>query len=293
MEENSKAIVPAIVRPIATPAHIAEAHAEVTELITKALKDGEDYGIIPGTKRPTLLKPGAERLTIAFGAHAEFEILEQEIDHDRPNAYLKRSWRWGEKRGEKIWTEEPGTSQGIYRYVVRCSLVRPGGAVVGQGMGSCSSMESRYIDRPRDVENTILKMAKKRAHVDAVLSMAGLSDRFTQDLEDLPREVDYVPPAEAPSNPGSRAPKQARGDDPGSSGPPPTDEPKDEPKRLSTRAQQRMFFAVTKSLGWDEGFAQQWLMDHADGVQHTAEVEVDRMSKLLDELQALREAAGP
>ena len=33
--------------------------------------------------------------------------------------------------------------------------------------------------------NTILKMAKKRAFVDAILQVASLSEMFTQDLEDL------------------------------------------------------------------------------------------------------------
>ena len=39
---------------------------------------------------------------------------------------------------------------------------------------------------PYSIANTILKMAKKRAYVDAALSVASLSDIFTQDLEDMP-----------------------------------------------------------------------------------------------------------
>src|SRR5690606_23849470 len=62
---------------------------------------------------------------------------------------------------------------------------RESGLVIGSGMGSCSSLESKYISRPRDLENTILKMAKKRAYVDATLSTFGLSDQFTQDVEDM------------------------------------------------------------------------------------------------------------
>lgn len=36
-----------------------------------------------------------------------------------------------------------------------------------------------------DILNTVLKMAKKRAFVDAIITMAGVSDYFTQDLEDM------------------------------------------------------------------------------------------------------------
>src|SRR5690606_22905756 len=42
---------------------------------------------------------------------------------------------------------------------------------------------------PADVANTILKMAKKRAQVDAVITATAASDIFTQDIEDLPEEV--------------------------------------------------------------------------------------------------------
>lgn len=56
---------------------------------------------------------------------------------------------------------------------------------MGTGIGSCSSMESKYLRTPRDFDNTILKMAKKRALVDATLSTLGMSDRFTQDVEDM------------------------------------------------------------------------------------------------------------
>ena len=192
----------ALVRPVATAADVVSAHKAVTALIQEALVDGEDYGLIPGTKRPTLLKPGAERLTIAFGAHAEFEIVQQEVDHDRPVKWSKRSWEWGQKRGEKIWSTVVGESLGLYRYVIRCRLIRPDGRVIGEGMGTCCSLESKYVDRPRETENTILKMAKKRAHVDAVLSMAGLSDRFTQDVEET---VDAVVPASPATVPAGSA----------------------------------------------------------------------------------------
>jgi hypothetical protein len=91
--------------------------------------------------------------------------------------------------------------------------------VLGEGIGECSSNEEKYKWRkaydeewnatpenrrrikfgkykdkqvrtePADVANTILKMAKKRAQVDAVITCTAASDIFTQDIEDLPEEV--------------------------------------------------------------------------------------------------------
>jgi hypothetical protein len=42
---------------------------------------------------------------------------------------------------------------------------------------------------PDDLSNTILKMAKKRAQIDMTLTALGVSDLFTQDIEDLPAEL--------------------------------------------------------------------------------------------------------
>ncbi|HLL52631.1 MAG TPA: hypothetical protein VK447_03735, partial [Myxococcaceae bacterium] len=89
------------------------------------------------------------------------------------------------------WEEERGVSYGLYRYVVRCVLIHiESGSTVGSGVGSASTMEGKYVDRPRESENTVLKMAKKRAFVDCTLSTFGLSDAFTQDLEDHASEAD-------------------------------------------------------------------------------------------------------
>jgi hypothetical protein len=192
-----------LLRPIAAPAEVLQAQEEARALIQQALQPGRDYGVIPGTgDKPTLLKPGSERVLAAFGCYPDPEVLEQEVDHDREVHWQKRKKRWNNKhRGDKTftWVVEDGVSLGLYRYVVRCRLVRrETGEVVGSGIGSCSSMESKYVDRPRDSENTILKMAKKRAQIDATLSTFGLSDQFTQDVEDNPdiyRQEPDPPPA--------------------------------------------------------------------------------------------------
>jgi hypothetical protein len=207
----------ALMRPIARPQEILEIINETAALIRETLTDGVDYGLIPGTekkdskgKKPSkvLLKPGAEKISIAFGCRGEFEIIEKEVDHERafrfPVAWEEapRPWpkkpeadklrdagkgRWRQVNGEFQW-QVPGVgveeTTGIYRYVIRCTLHRHDGTVVGQGVGACSSLESKYRSRPHDVENTVFKMAKKRAHIDAVLSSFGLSGMFTQDVLD-------------------------------------------------------------------------------------------------------------
>lgn len=182
-----------LIRPIAAPAEVLKVQEETRTMLAEILQNGRDYGVIPGTDKPSMLKPGAERTALAFGCmYGDPEIVEREIDHDRVVEYTKRKKVWrnehdGDRRFD--WEESTGISRGLYRYVVRVPVIhRESGQVVGHGIGSCSTMESKYIDRPRDSENTALKMAHKRALIAAALITFGLSDQFTQDTEDMPAE---------------------------------------------------------------------------------------------------------
>lgn len=78
----------------------------------------------------------------------------------------------------------------IKRIILRCEICDAGGRAVADGVGA-RSLEQDYGDL-----NKALKMAEKSAHIDATLRMAGLSEVFTQDLEDMPKG-EPVPPASA------------------------------------------------------------------------------------------------
>ncbi len=179
-----------MLRPVVSPAELIEYQKELSNLITTALVPETDYGTIPGTNKPSLYKAGAERINKAFGVYATYEILSREEDHDRAVKYTKKKkLGWDKEKREILWEFTPGESVGFYSYTVICRLINSAtGQVVGEGIGSCSTMESKYIDRPRDCENVVLKMAQKRALVAATLNTYALSDRFTQDMEDLSPE---------------------------------------------------------------------------------------------------------
>lgn len=192
--------LPTLLRPIAKPPEVLAAQNETRELIAKTLKDGHDYGVIPGTDKPTLLKPGAEHVVLSFGCtFGEPEIVERECDHDRAIHWVKRKKKWNNAfQGDRsyTWDTTEGESIGLYRYVVRVAIVnRATGEIVGYGIGSCSSMEAKYVENPRETENTVLKIARKRAMIDGTLTTFGLSDQFTQDLDDAddtPRQASPV-----------------------------------------------------------------------------------------------------
>lgn len=160
---------------------------QMQAVVRKTLKQGQDFGEVPGTTKPTLLKPGGEKICMLFGLNPEYEFLQSTEDYDKE----------------------------FFSYNIRCTLFKAGNPVA-QGVGSCNSKEKKYryvnvdeipenyigyseqitdkygrdkykINNPDvcSLVNTILKMAKKRAFIDAVLQVASLSEVFTQDIEDM------------------------------------------------------------------------------------------------------------
>jgi len=195
--------------------HDMQAINRFQQIVHKTMIVDLDYGVIPGTQKPTLLKPGAEKIAKLLGLSDQYEILDRAEDWDKP----------------------------LFRYLIKCRLIHlASNAVISEGLGECNSMESKYrwrdakrkcpycgaeaiikgkiqygggwicygkiggcgekwLDGAPEIENqkigrvenediysqvnTILKMAKKRALVDAALSAGRLSDIFTQDVEDM------------------------------------------------------------------------------------------------------------
>ena len=135
------------------------------QLVQSQLKQNHDYGVIPGTPKPTLLKPGAEKILMLMGLRSEFEIVDSTRDFEK----------------------------GFFQYQVRCKLYR-GDTLITEGLGAANTKESRYLKHdPYTIDNTVLKIAKKRALIDAVLLVASLSEVFTQDLEDIDLKGNQLP----------------------------------------------------------------------------------------------------
>lgn len=131
--------------------------ANFQSMVQTNLVKKQDYGVIPGTGKLTLLKPGAEKILMLMGVASEYEIIEKIEDYEK----------------------------GFFAYTIRCTLLK-NDVKITEGLGSCNTKEKRY--RNQDVfmiVNTVLKMAKKRAQVDATLTIASLSNVFTQDIEDM------------------------------------------------------------------------------------------------------------
>lgn len=167
----------------------------IQEVMASLMKDGTHYGTIPGTPKPTLYQPGAELLCLTFRIAAT-------------------------PRVEDLCSDETVR----YRVVMQATS-QVSGELLGEGVGECSSDETKYRwarptcdeewaetpeshrrekwirgkqghfkakqvrTSPADVANTILKMAAKRALIAMTRTVLACSDIFAQDLEDLPEGV--------------------------------------------------------------------------------------------------------
>jgi hypothetical protein len=198
MAENGTAVVEYHGTAVATVDEVLNQTKRIKEIMARVMIENVHYGIIPGVKKPSLWKPGAESLCVAFHIAPTYpQVIEDRFD------------------------------DGV-RYRVKCVGVHQGsGRIVAEGIGSCSSMEEKYkwrrtysnkefdntdparrrIDfywdkdkraeyeikqiraETADEENTLLKMAAKRAMIAMTLNALAASDVFAQDLEDLSKKV--------------------------------------------------------------------------------------------------------
>jgi ribosomal protein S18 acetylase RimI-like enzyme len=99
---------------------------QIQYLMKQVLREGEHYGVIPGTgNKPSLLQSGAEKIAYMFHLVPKYEI--NRTDH-----------------------------QGGHReYEVTCTLTsRDTGEVMGYGVGICSTLESKYRYRSKWVNGS-------------------------------------------------------------------------------------------------------------------------------------------
>jgi hypothetical protein len=205
--------------PSASLDTVLMAYQAKKDFIEKVLRQGVDYGVIPGGNKPALLKPGAEKMVSFFGLSPIFEdVLTVEDwtgkDHDGEPFFYYRQ-RCVLHSGQRVIGSADGSCNSWekkYRYrsservcpkcgkatIIKGKQEYGGGFICFAKKGGCGAkfadndptiigQEVGTIKNPdiAEVVNTILKMAQKRALVASVLISTGASDYFTQDMEDF------------------------------------------------------------------------------------------------------------
>jgi hypothetical protein len=226
------------VGPALTVDQLHERLEFVRRVMRQEMREGTDYGKIPGTgDKPTLLQPGAQKLLMTFGLR---EQVKKEVLREFPGLPQHREYEFTVTvfpSGQEVSNGWDGvgtcsTLERKYRYRKsqrRCpkcghqtiiaenpKFLKPGqvaGWICWKKKGGCGAAfgpkdplisgqpdgDTENPD-PADTWNTVRKMGFKRALVAAAINATNTSDLWTQDLEDKGEAEDTTPaPAAAPS----------------------------------------------------------------------------------------------
>lgn len=157
---------------------LAEKRKLLKEFVKSQMVEGidNDYAVIPGTKKKSLLQPGAEKLNLLFGLRAEYEQVSEKIDFDI----------------------------NFVMYSYKCRIIHiASGKIVAEADAVCNSQEDKYAEEgewsggengtarikkmvPQKIGKLIDRMSamcQKRAFVRATKKAVGASDFFTSDME--------------------------------------------------------------------------------------------------------------
>jgi len=201
----------------------------IVEATKRLMTEGVDFGAIPGSDRPVLLQPGADKLCNLFGLimQYEFEVAEEDFTGERHGGRPFFYYRIRAKayRGEHFMGEGVGSCnawEAKYRWrkaervcpncgvaaIIKGREEYGGGYLCFQRKGGCNAkfpdnapeilkQPVGRVENPdlADVANTVLKMGMKRAKVACTINATSASEFFTQDLDDESQEDDAPPKA--------------------------------------------------------------------------------------------------
>ncbi len=131
--------------------------AKINECIDQIFVEGIHYGSVPGAKKKFIFKAGCEVILSMMGLVARTEVIDKIEDY----------------------------TNGVFSYTCKTWLIDAKGSVRAEGYGVCNSKENKYLKmNPYNIQNILIKLSRKRSICDATLSVASLSNKFSQD-EDL------------------------------------------------------------------------------------------------------------
>jgi len=248
------------VKDAMTPAEVKGQVNLIQEVMEKTMKDGEHYGKIPGCgDKKALLKPGAEKLLLTFRLAPKYEIVHSVETNDlimyRVKCVLEHigtgnfvgsgDGACNSREGKYRWRAENTEKEVPKEYWDN----NRDPSIIGGEQYSTKKLNGKWYimhkvehDNAWDYQNTILKMACKRALVAAVLNVTAASDIFVQDLDDM----DAIPPENNPlgTEPQSEPQRKSQSK--------PAGDGKQKKEGTATPSQVKMIFAKLKAKGISE-----------------------------------------
>jgi hypothetical protein len=169
----------------------------ILEIQKSVMKSGIHFGVIPGTQKPTLLKPGAEKLLTTFQIEPKpLEVIDLSTSDEvryrvlvagiSQTSGVELGAAWGEcsSNEEKYRWRKPVCKEEFDE-----TPADQRRSVWKKGQGGKPYKQDQVRTSPADVANTILQMASKRGLIPMTRLVLACSDIFDQDLEDMPEEL--------------------------------------------------------------------------------------------------------
>lgn len=212
MTENKQDNSLVVVQPAQELDQFGTEKKDIRKLVKSQMKEGIDFGVIPGTDKKTLLQPGAEKLAKFFGLQPIFELTKEAEDWDKGFFYYRYKCKLFRNFPLTRMTEDGR----VEVYDIKSILI-------GEAERSCNSREKKYLyttvadrfataeqkanavgqftrkergytnlylrlkntpEESADDVNTIESMAQKRALVAAVRTATMASDIFLEEVSD-------------------------------------------------------------------------------------------------------------
>lgn len=175
-----------------------EVYHKTVKFWQNVLKEGSDYGTIPGTNKPTLYKAGAEKFHRFFGFSASIKRTSAAEQWDVPislTTFPVFSYTYEttltDQAGNLVVTCEGNTNSYEDKYRWRWVYKKALGefaAVIDQLETRDSRSGTQYKIPNTNIYtqiNTLMKISQKRSYVGAVMIGANATEFFTQDMEDM------------------------------------------------------------------------------------------------------------
>lgn len=127
------------------------------------LKEEQDYGTIPGVSKPSLFKPGAEKLRFVYGLTVKVDKTDEVVDYDR----------------------------GILDFTYKATVMSPSGQVLAECEGNANSFESKWgynwvseDQIPQGVDKDLLKQrTSKESEFDFAIEKAETEGQYGKPAE--------------------------------------------------------------------------------------------------------------
>ncbi len=170
-ETRSIEIVPVLppqedlaIMPVMNLKQAKKRYDEMVAFVKGIMQEGLDYGTIPGTDKPTLYKPGAEKLSTFFGLRKSFVLLDKIETWARDDPFF------------------------FYRY--KSQLWR-GDTLIAEGIGSANSLEDRYRWRWVSYDRMPEELLPE---IDDLRKRGGKISEYTFAIEESRTEGEYSKP---------------------------------------------------------------------------------------------------